>query len=409
MTLEAVCHLITDGKHGDCRNQYGSGYYFLSAKDVKEGRLQYAGARQITREDFLHTHKRTQLGPGDVLISNSGTIGRIAIADDSEYTRRTTFQKSVAIIKPDRERVHPRWLYYYLQGAQEELVRAAGGTAQKNLLLRDLRSFPIDVPAIDVQRRIAAVLSAYDDLIETSTRRIQILEEMAQAIYREWFVDFRFPGHEQLERIDSELGPIPSGWSVRTIPQAIELNPRVVVPRHGEKPFVPMSSISTSSMLIENIEARTGNSGSKFQNGDTLFARITPCLENGKTGFVQFLSSANNVAFGSTEFIVLRSRTLSPEIVYLLARSEPFRAHAIKSMSGATGRQRVQEGCFTDYLIIQPPQDIIDRFAALVSPMFESIHALAQRNVVLRHTRDLLLPRLMSGELPTTEVDELAS
>src|SRR5205814_475502 len=105
------------------------------------------------------------------------------------------------------------------------------------------------------------------------------------------FVNFRFPGHSKKGTASSPLGPIPEGWEVRRATDAILVDPRTSVPKDGTKPFVPMSGLSTDTMLVGDIEARAGNSGSKFKNGDTLFARITPCLENGKTGFVQFLPS----------------------------------------------------------------------------------------------------------------------
>ena len=130
-----------------------------------------------------------------------------------------------------------------------------------------------------------------------------------------------------------------------------------------------------------------------------MFARITLCLENGKTGFVQFLFDAQAVAFGFTEFIVLRSRTLTPEFVYLLARSDAFRNNAIKSMTGASGRQRVQEKCFDTYQIAQPPRELLDRFSAIVAPNFRLIQQLHLRTDNLRRTRDLLLPRLLSGQI----------
>jgi type I restriction enzyme S subunit len=179
----------------------------------------------------------------------------------------------------------------------------------------------------------------------------------------------------------------------------VDISPRVAVPRDGEKPFVPMGCLSNDSMLITDIESRVGNSGAKFQNGDTLFARITPCLENGKTGFVQFLPDAHAVGFGSTEFIVLRSRTLTPEFVYCLARSDEFRGVAIKSMSGATGRQRVQEQCFDDFQITQPPRALLDQYSAIVAPSFRLIYKLHLQIQNLRRTRDLLLPRLLSGQV----------
>jgi len=222
---------------------------------------------------------------------------------------------------------------------------------------------------------------------------------MARALYREWFVHFRFPGHESHPHVPSPLGEIPEGWEVKRIPDCIHINPRVKVPRESEDPFVPMGCLSNDSMLITGIESRAGNSGAKFKNGDTLFARITPCLENGKTGFVQFLPSNEDVARGSTEFIVLRSNTLTPEFVYCLARSDEFRGVAIKSMTGASGRQRVQQQCFSDLEIVQPSRALLDQFSSIVEPSFHLIYRLNQQIQNLRHTRDLLLPRLLSGQL----------
>ena len=249
------------------------------------------------------------------------------------------------------------------------------------------------------QRRIASILSAYDDLIENCQRRIRVLEDMARGLYREWFVHFRFPCADSLPRVDSPLGPIPQGWEVKPLSDCVEVNPRVTVPREGEKPFVPMGCLANDSMLITDVESRIGNSGAKFANGDTLFARITPCLENGKTGFVQFLDADHPVAFGSTEFIVLRARTVTPEFVYLLARSDDFRANAIKSMSGASGRQRVQERCFDAYRLAEPTRQVLDRFSTVVRPMFQQVQRLHHKITNLRRTRDLLLPRLMSGQI----------
>jgi len=184
----------------------------------------------------------------------------------------------------------------------------------------------------------------------------------------------------------------------------VHVNPRMKVPKEGLKPYVPMKSLSETSMLIEDIESRSGNSGSKFKNGDTLFARITPCLENGKTGFVQFLPP-DTIGLGSTEFIVLRSKTLSPEYVYLMARSDEFRDHAIKSMTGATGRQRVQVVCFDEFFIAHPDPETLRRFANQMSPIFQSINLLVEKNQNLRRTRDLLLPRLISGEIDVSKLE----
>jgi type I restriction enzyme S subunit len=278
------------------------------------------------------------------------------------------------------------------------------GSSVPLITLGILRSLPVILPPLSTQHRIAAILSAYDDLIENNTHRMAILEEMARLIYREWFVHFRFPGHEDVKMVDSELGPMPEGWEVVRVSDAVEVNPRMKVPKDGQKPYLPMASLSERSMLIQDIEYRDGNSGSKYRNGDTLFARITPSLENGKTGFVQFLESSEAVGLGSTEFIVLRSRTVCPEYVYMLARWDPIREHAIKSMTGASGRQRVQTTCFDDFLIAHPDKGTLEHFAKLVGPFFQAVHCLARNNEILRCTRDLLLPSLVRGEIDVSEL-----
>ena len=295
------------------------------------------------------------------------------------------------------------FLMSYIQSAN--ISGYITGTAQPKLSQANLKAIRLSLPPYQIQHKIAAVLSAYDDLIENNTRRIKILEDMAGTIYRQWFVEFRFPGHENLPMVESELGLIPEGWEVVAASEAISINSKTSVPRDTRKPFVPMKSATEHSMLITEVEERTGSSGAKFKNGDTLFARITPCLENGRTGFVQFLPSDDVIALGSTEFIVLRSKTLNPYFVYLLAQTHEFRENAIKSMTGATGRQRVVNQCFDNYFLSNPDQDTLRRFECIIAPLFRKVQNLWERNTNLSKTRDLLLPKLISGDLDVSELD----
>jgi type I restriction enzyme S subunit len=238
-------------------------------------------------------------------------------------------------------------------------------------------------------------LSAYDDLIENNRRRMELLEEAARQLYREWFVRLRFPGHEHTPIING----VPERWGHVPTPEAVEINPLTKLSDEAEHWWVEMSDLPTHSMVIQNAIKREGRSGSKFRNGDTLFARITPCLENGKTAFVNFMAEGE-VGRGSTEFIVLRSKNLTPEFVYCLARTYAFRENAIKSMVGSSGRQRVQESCFEKFLVLVPPDSLLSLFDESVKPMFEQVKVLHSQNQRLRAARDLLLPRLMSGEIP---------
>jgi type I restriction enzyme S subunit len=175
VSLGSVCKSITDGKHADCENDAGSGYFFLSAKDVKNELLNFESARQITQSDFEETHRRTNLEPGDLLITNSGTIGRMAIAPNDPRTFRTTFQKSVAILKPRKGVIDGVYAYFCLMSGLSRLVGVSAGTAQKNLLIRDLREYTFRMPeSLDEQQSIAGILVT---LRATSVRLEMILQK----------------------------------------------------------------------------------------------------------------------------------------------------------------------------------------------------------------------------------------
>ena len=186
-SLKDVSSNITDGKHGDCKNQPMSGYYFLSAKDVRGGTLNYNGAREIVKYDFDETHRRTNLEPGDVLITNSGTIGRMAIAPESELTAKTTFQKSVAIIKPRKDKIESIFLYFSLSSKLSYFQKISQGAAQKNLLLRDLRAFDITYPvSIDEQlvitEKMKSISTVCNDLEIIFNKKIKELHALKSAI-----------------------------------------------------------------------------------------------------------------------------------------------------------------------------------------------------------------------------------
>ncbi|HJX51963.1 MAG TPA: restriction endonuclease subunit S [Polyangia bacterium] len=367
---------------------------FLNGKSIKpggEGEIPVYGSNGIIG------------GTAESLYQDAVVIGRVgAYCGSVAYCRGPFWASDNTIVAAAKDgQILPRFGFYLLKSM--DLNRWRGGAAQPLLTHTVLRGLSANVPEIVVQERILHILTAYDDLIENNTKRIEILEEMARSLFREWFINFRFPGHEKAKFVRSPLGKAPDGWPVVPFDAAVDISPRTEVPKEGEKPFLPMTSLSNDSMLISQVESREGNSGAKFKNGDTLFARITPCLENGKTGFVQFLSD-DAVGFGSTEFIVLREKLLTREMVYLLAREPSFRDHAIKSMSGASGRQRVQEKCFATYLVAAPPREVARTFSALASPLFRQVYVLAKRNDILRDTRDLLLPRLISGEIDVSSL-----
>ena len=366
---------------------YGGPYPFIQTGDVKHADFYVTQFSQTYSEAGL---SQSKLWPaGTLCITIAANIAETAIlAIDA------CFPDSIIGFNADADKCDVRFVKYKLETIKQHYQQVAQGAAQDNLSLEKLLALKFKVPPKSVQERIADTLTTYDDLMENNRRRMALLEESARLLYREWFVHLRFPGHEKAKLING----VPKGWERVPAPEAIEVNPRIKLPDEDQHWYVEMADLPTDSMVIQSAIKREGRSGSKFQNGDTLFARITPCLENGKTGYVNFMAE-REAGRGSTEFIVLRSKRLTPEFVYCMARTYEFRENAIRSMIGASGRQRAQESCFAKFQVWCPPQSILKAFSEFTEPAFEQIKNLHLQTQKLRTARDLLLPRLMSGEI----------
>jgi len=294
--------------------------------------------------------------------------------------------------------LRPEFLYYFLfyKARTGHLSSLFTGSTIKHLPREKLALVEVPVPPLSTQDQIASVLSAYDDLIENNRRRIQLLEQAARLLYKEWFVHLRLPGHEHTQIIDG----VPEGWEDTLLPDVIDVNPKTPAEKGKEILYVPMSALSETGMTANtaDFERRTTHTTVKFKKNDVLLARITPCLENGKTGYAYFLRD-DEVACGSTEFIVLRGRHVSSAFTYCLARSYPFRGNAIKSMIGSSGRQRVQASCFDEYRVPLPPKHLLKMFDEIANTAFGQIRVLVAQNDKLIKARDLLLPKLMNREM----------
>ncbi|MGJ8681188.1 restriction endonuclease subunit S [Paraglaciecola sp.] len=383
-----------------------SGIRLITAKVIKKGTITDSSFEYIAENEYDSWMRRGLPVKGDVLLTTEAPLGEVAQIRSS---KKIALAQRVILLRANPEILDQDYLLFAMQSrfVQGELNARATGTTVAGIKQSELRKILIPTPPLKVQREIGAILHNYDNLIENNNRRIAILEDTAQSLYREWFVNFRSPNHEDNldadgnpKLIDSPLGQIPEGWEVKSAAEAITINPKTKLVKEGEKPFVGMSGLSEGSMVIGDIIEKAGNSGAKFINGDTLFARITPCLQNGKTGYVQFLTPEQPVGFGSTEFIVLReSEYLSSEFIYLLSRSNNFREHAIQSMTGATGRQRVHNDCFASCYLPVPPKELMNEFTQIIQPMFKSIFNVSKRNENLKQQRDMLLPKLISGQI----------
>lgn len=347
------------------------------------------------------------LESSDVLVSMDGSLVGKNFAQVKEQDLPLLLVQRVARIRSN-DNINQNFIYFLISSFKfkdyVDLIKT--GTSIPHISAKQIKGFEFALPSLEEQNTIAEILSSLEDKINLNQKMNQTLEEIGQAIFKYWFVHYEFPNEEGKpykssggEMVDSDLGEIPDGWEVVSVNDAVELNPKLRVEREMDKIHVPMTGLSKNSMIITEFEMRKGSSGAKFQNQDTLFARITPSTEHGKTAFVQFLNSDEEIAIGSTEFIVMRSRTVNPYYVYCLARYEKLRKHAINSMTGTSGRQRVQNDCFNSFFIAQPDETILFKFEKLMKPIFQKIELMNKESQNLSIIRDSLLPKLISGKV----------
>ncbi len=316
-----------------------------------------------------------------------------------------------------------RYLKYVLLAEKEAFLLFASGTTHQTIYFPEVKAFHVCLPPIEEQRAIAHILGTLDDKIELNRRMNETLEEMARALFRSWFVDFdpvrrkaegRDPGLPRhvanlfpSRLVDSDLGEIPEGWRLVPVSEAVEVNPTRSLRKGTIAPYLDMANVPTRGHSPEELVPRAFGSGMRFVNGDTLVARITPCLENGKTAYVDCLSEGE-VGWGSTEFIVLRPRSPLPtEFAYCLARSTEFREFAIQSMTGSSGRQRVPADSLAHFHVALPTSSVANAFGTCIKPLFSRASMATREAGSLGAIRDSLLPKLLSGELRVKDAERI--
>ena len=402
--LDDICDFVNGGAWSD-KEYTHEGIPVLKVSNFKPNGFEIENPSYLS-VDALKTYEKNLLTVNDLVIATVGShpnltnsaAGRSCIIPES-ISGFLLNQNAVCVKSKDEDVLCQKYLCYLGQTHEFKHYiqsRGKGAANQMRIAIGAIKDYEVILPSILTQRRIAEILSAYDDLIENNQKQIKLLEEAAILLYKEWFVKLRFPGHENTKIVDG----LPEGWCPGILEDAIEFDPKVKLDKDKLKKSIPMAALNTSSMILDEGQFTETylNAGSKFQNGDTLLARITPCLENGKTAFVSGLQDLDG-AVGSTEYIVMRSKRLNPYMVYCVARSNSFRQIAINSMAGADGRQRVQADKLKSTPCLIPPSYLVDLCGNRLQPVFQRISSLNQQCLQLKIARDKLLPKLMNGEI----------
>ena len=409
--LEDICLQITDGKHGDCENEENSGYYFVSVKDIDDGAINYSNARQITKFDFEETDKRTKLENEDILITNSGTIGKFVFVN-SPLSRKTTFQKSVAIIKPDKKKIIPKFLYYYLISEKRRLVEYAGGTTQKNLLLRDIRNFEVEIPDEIHQTKIIEILNNIDQLILVNKKLNKNLEQLMKCIFDDWFVNFNYSDNISFK--SSELGEIPEFWNVKTLGDILDTL------ESGKRPKGGISEIDDGipSIGAENI---LGLGKFDYSKNKLISHEFFNKLKKGIIKDQDVLLYKDGAQLGRKSLFMngfpfdiccinehvfrLQSNDEVSQFYLYLWLDQEIMTNEIINLNSNSAQPGINQNDVKSLPILVPEVKVMDKFTNIISPMMNKIFDNALEIKKLSNLRDTLLPKLMSGEIDVSQIN----
>ena len=398
------------------RLKRGETYPFVAMADIEPTRRSVDSPQE---REFRGSGARFK--NGDTLMARitpcleNGKIGRYHSPRASSLAHGST----EFIVIRGRSGVTDNEFAYYLtqsNGVRDYAISQMSGTSgRQRVPTQSLDHLYVRVPSLAQQYAIARILGRLDDKIELNRRMNETLEAIVLALFKSWLVDFdpvrakmecrdsKIPKHiadlfpDRL--VDSEMGEIPEGWEVRPLMDLIEVNPSRPLKKGQDAPYLNMANMPTRGHTPAVVDSRLFGSGMRFMNGDTLVARITPCLENGKTAYVDFLEDGQ-IGWGSTEYIVMRPKPPLPnEFAYFLARSRRFREYAIQNMSGTSGRQRVQAKALWLFPIVNPSKKVAEAFGTLIHSFIVRASMAGGESRSLASLRDSLLAKLITGEI----------
>ena len=376
-------------------------YPYVGLEHIEQGTLQLNSVGQST--DTVSTKK--QFKGGEILFGSLRPYFRKVVRPKFNGVCST----DITVIRP-KKNCNAGFLQYFIanQSFIDHATNISSGTRMPRANWKTLCESEWQFPPLPTQQKIAAILSAYDDLIENNTRRIKILEAMAQAIYREWFVHFRFSGHEKAKMVSSPLGPIPKGWEVKPIGEVVETlgggTPSTKNPEYWEGGgviwFTPSDLTAAGAMFIGDSSKKITELGLRESS-----ARLFPPYSVMMTSRATIGVTAINTKEACTNqgfIICIPNEHLSAYQLYFWI--DEHKEQIITIASGATYKE-ISRSEFRELPTIVPPRAITSRFLESVGPIGKQIENLLLKNINLRQTRDLLLPKLISGELDVSELD----
>lgn len=373
--LNNCCISISDGDHLP-PPKTDSGIPFITISNIVANQINFDDTLFVPIEYYekLDNIRKAQIN--DILYSVVGSFGKpVLIKDD----RKFVFQRHIAILRPNSEIVDASFLYYIMlsKSFYAQADRVALGVAQRTISLSSLRNMKVELPSLDVQRRIASILSAYDNLIDNNNRRIRLLEQMAENLYKEWFVRFRFPGHEKAE---FENG-LPKGWEI------VKME-KVLYVRYGK-----------DHSKIEDGDIPILGSGGIMRYGNKK-------LYSSESVLIPRKGSLNNIMYINEPFWTvdtmfyteMKYKNIAKYMYYVLSGID------MESFNSGAALPSMTTNILNHFKVIVPAEELLELFDEKISKLFALKKELQRQSDLVTRQRDLLLPRLMSGKLEVKAV-----
>lgn len=373
----------------------------LPKKKINGGPYPVIGSTSI-----LGYHNEYKVEPPGVVTGRSGSLGFV------QYTSDRYWPHNTALWVRDFKGNLPRYVYYCLQTL--DLNRFNSGVGVPTLNRNDLDTLEVAIPTLPIQRKIAAILSAYDDLIENNAHRIGILEQMAQSVYREWFGTFRFPGHEKIRTVDSKLGKIPEGWEITAIGNVADI--------HRGRSYRSKNLVEVGGIPFINLKCIERNGGFRadglksysgpFSESQTVSVNDIVVAVTDMTQERRLVAHAARIpclsygyAIYSMDLVKLKpKRTNWQEYLYGILRYSDF-SDTVKQMANGVNVLHLSPLHIGTFEFVMAPQNVVETYSEMLRPIYELENNLEMKSMYLRQTRDLLLPRLISGDLDVSDLD----
>lgn len=397
MTWECVradefCEAVKDGTH-DTPKQVEIGFKLVTAKNIRNGKILENEAYNISEEDYIKINERSKVEKWDVLMSMIGNgLGRTAVVKvEPEYAI-----KNLALFKIGDE-VKAKWLHYFLSSSEGQgiIFNSLQGSGQPFISLNLLRRFPIPTPSYKIMKKIIEILSAYDDLIENNQKQIKLLEEAAQRLYKEWFVDLRFPGYETTPIIDG----VPEGWKKSLVGECAVILRRGISPAYNENgKYTVINQKCIRQTVVDFDEARKQekpySEDLNLLDSDAVICS-TGAGTLGRVG--QIFGNYPKTTFDSHITLVRANEMIGKQYLFHVLKS--YQNYLMGMGKGSTNQLELSRNIIQELMIYVPTSKLKNQFESLIQPIHDKISLINKELKYLHEARDRLLPKLMNGEL----------